>query len=471
MKRTSRLSTRHSFTDAIELQENEESQDTSIVATNVNVCISKTIQIPDMFRVDRCHRLPEYGPRILFFSGGSALKELSSVLKEYTHNSIHLITPFDSGGSSAEIRKAFNMLSVGDLRNRLMALADTSPYNNPHVIKLFSHRLDKVDDGLAKHEFQQILEGKHYLARKVSMPMRSLFLSHLKWFAQRVPVDTFDWKGASIGNLIITGCFLEHDDDIVTALYLIWKLLGVKGVCRPLSGANLHIRTFYKDGSVQVGQHKMGKSDKLKKIVNLDFVTCLSVEEEDQQPSQLSQIDVVSSKYVSSVADVICFPMGSFFGSIIVNLLSRGVGQAIVKNHCPKIYIPNTGIDPEMYGYTLLECVQCIIDLVQNDCLDGSTSDDDAEGDSEGEDGNNKTTSTTPPDISDIINFVLVDTRHCSYCVPTDIDEIQKLGITVIDVPLVDDASQEAATSDELNAKSSYLDSTKVAEVLLTLGC
>ena len=38
-------------------------------------------------------------------------------LKHYTHNSIHLITPFDSGGSSAVIRRTFRVLSVGDIRN------------------------------------------------------------------------------------------------------------------------------------------------------------------------------------------------------------------------------------------------------------------------------------------------------------------------------------------------------------------
>ena len=82
--------------------------------------------IPDSRRVERCLRLPEFGPRLFFFSGGSALKETSQVLKRYTHNSIHLSTPFDSGGSSAVLREAFHILGVGDIRNRMMALADES---------------------------------------------------------------------------------------------------------------------------------------------------------------------------------------------------------------------------------------------------------------------------------------------------------------------------------------------------------
>lgn len=86
--------------------------------------IARTVKVPDSLRVGRAERAPELGPRIVFFSGGSALRPLSRVLKRYTHNSTHLITPFDSGGSSAEIRKAFHMLSIGDLRSRLVALAE-----------------------------------------------------------------------------------------------------------------------------------------------------------------------------------------------------------------------------------------------------------------------------------------------------------------------------------------------------------
>ncbi len=64
---------------------------------------------------------PDAGPKLLFFSGGTALNGLSQVLKRYTHNSIHLVTPFDSGGSSAVLREAFDMPAVGDLRSRMMA--------------------------------------------------------------------------------------------------------------------------------------------------------------------------------------------------------------------------------------------------------------------------------------------------------------------------------------------------------------
>lgn len=424
--------------------------------------ISRTIAIPDHVKVARCLRLPEYGPRILFFSGGSAIKELSTVLKQYTHNSIHLITPFDSGGSSAEIRRALDMLSVGDLRNRILALS-SDDLGHRHVVTLFSHRLSSTDEEMARTEFESIVAGTHVLCKAIGfLPMRRILMSHLRWFANRMPMD-FDLRGASIGNLIITGCFLEHNRDIVTAIFILCNLLGVKGKVRPSTGANLHIRTLYDDGTEQVGQHLLGKHaiGKHGRIVHVDLVDTLQASSDDtsmnhqRQEPCICHMDRISSELVAS-SDILCFPMGSFFGSVLANLLPTGVGKAIVKRHCPKIYIPNTGSDPEMFGFTLTDCVQRIVDMV---CADHKIGMDDEETQEE---------SVEVP-VERILNFVLVDTTHCDYCVDIDKSEIaSKFGIVVLDICLVD---EEAKIGVEIHGeKSQFLNPTKLAEVLVSFG-
>lgn len=458
------------------------------------VTVTREIHIPDNIRVNRSLRLPEFGPKILFFSGGTAIRDLSSCLVNYTHNSIHLITPFDSGGSSAEIRRGFDMLSVGDIRNRLLALSDkneSAMRNNPQIIQLFSHRLTKTSDiEDSEEEFLSILHGKHPLIRAVELPMRSILQNHLRWFAERMPAD-FDLRGASIGNLIITGCFLEHDRDIVTAIFMITKFLGVKGFCRPLTAANLHIRALYDDGREVVGQHAMNflpkipactinvdnKSpiNKSHKIVRIDLVKELhSASHVERQQSQSCHIDILSSDLVSSAADLICFPMGSFFASILVNLLPRGVGRAIAERRCPKVYIPNTGYDPEMTGWTLAECVKLIIDMVRDDPCHAYHRGQRAEN----EDGSGEEIEQVVP-VRNILNFVLLDTANCEYCVPVDKMEIEKLGVTVIDMPLVEDYGGNVDTntmngSEDVDhnhrEKSKILNPKKVAEVLVSLS-
>lgn len=464
-----------SFSDSLDRGVDGNDDDDNVIPLTTSrgapfVTVIREVCIPDRVRVDRCHRLPEYGPKIVFFSGGTAIFDLSSCLKDYTHNSVHLITPFDSGGSSAEIRRAFDMLSVGDFRNRLVALSDkteSTRKNIQHVVELFSHRLD-IEPHVADVEFRSILVAQHPLIRAVKLPMRSILQNHLRWFASNKP-DDFDMGGASIGNLIITGCFLEHDRDFVAAIFVISKFLGVKGFCRPLTAASLHIRTLYSDGKEEVGQHLMNASKGSasdrddgggchRKIVKIDLVeNLLDDEKEDgsscRQESQSCDIDIVSSGFVKS-ADLICFPMGSFFASIMSNLLPRGVGKAIMERKCPKVYIPNTGIDPEMSGYTLAECVALLMQMVRNDCMDSS-------------DG---TISNPYEDNKAILNFVLIDTVNCEYCVPVDKEAIENLGVVLIDVKLVDDRVDEDLSFLGPRPKSKVLSATKVVEVLLTLA-
>ena len=86
---------------------------------------------------------PDGGSRILFFSGGTALAPVAAELSRHTRNAVHVITTFDSGGSSAELRRAFDMPAVGDIRARIMALADRSLEGNPETVELLGYRLPK----------------------------------------------------------------------------------------------------------------------------------------------------------------------------------------------------------------------------------------------------------------------------------------------------------------------------------------
>ena len=461
------------------------------------VAVTREVRVPNYTRINRSIRLPEFGPKILFFSGGTAIKDLSACLTNYTHNSIHLITPFDSGGSSAEIRRGFDMLSIGDIRNRLLALSDkneSTMRNNPQIVELFSHRLTKKDDPEAsEEEFLAILHGRHPLIRAVELPMRRILQNHLRWFAERMPAD-FDLRGASIGNLIITGCFLEHNRDIVTAIFIITKFLGVKGFCRPVTAANLHIRTLYDDGREVVGQHLMnsvpkssssvekidGQSSNIEhnKIVRIDLVKELHTASGiDRQESQSCHIDILSSDLISYTADLICFPMGSFFASVLVNLLPIGVGRAIAQRRCPKVYIPNTGFDPEMAGRTLAECVSLIIDMVRDDPCHAEHREQTWQN---GDEFYHEEETKRAIPVEDILNFVLLDTANCEYCVPVDKEAIGKLGVTVIDLPLLENTNSNlhhhAAYESEKNGtrhhdKSTILNPKKVAEVLISLSC
>ncbi|MDI9568351.1 MAG: YvcK family protein [bacterium] len=86
------------------------------------------------------------GPKIVALGGGTGLSVLLRGLKEYTGNITAIVTVTDTGGSSGRLREELGILPPGDIRNCLVALADTEPL----MESLFQHRFQS-GEGLAGH--------------------------------------------------------------------------------------------------------------------------------------------------------------------------------------------------------------------------------------------------------------------------------------------------------------------------------
>ena len=366
--------------------------------------MTRVVSLPDPIRVARARRAPELGPRLLFFTGGTALRELSRYLKSHTHNSTHLMSPFDSGGSSADLRRLFGMMSVGDLRNRLLALADESVRGNPQIYELMSHRLI---GGEASTTFARMVSGEHHLITAIPQPMRRIIQTHLRYFAERMP-NGFELQGASVGNLLITGGYLNNERNIDSILFLFSKLVNVHGIVRPIVHTNAHLAAALEDGSTIIGQHLLTGKEVPPITSAIRELFLVDALEPDSQRRVHSQIDHFTTELIAG-AEVICYPMGSFYSSVIANLLPRGVGQAIVDANCPKIYIPNVGQDPEQLDMSVADCVRTLVDYVNRD-LD------------------------SPVSPRRILNFVLIDSRGFY---PHGLGALDELDVDVIDVPLL----------------------------------
>ncbi len=372
-----------------------------------------TAELPNPVLLENCRNNPELGPSILFFSGGSALKEISRVLKRYSHNSIHMVTPFDSGGSSARLRHAFSMPSVGDLRSRLMSLADESINGHSHVYNLFTHRLpsDKHNGDLMV-ELASMINGSNIMVKPIPDPMRHLICTQLGHFKEAMPED-FDLRGASIGNLILAGGYLHHDRQLDQITFLFSKLVGAKGIVRATISNNLHLMADLEDGSQIFEQHRLTGKE-VEKINSPIRDISLSLEAGRLVPVK-PELGKKNRKLIDQ-ADLICFPPGSFYSSLIANLLPKGVSSAISKNTAPKVFVPSLGHDPEQIGMTMDKSVEILLKNLKMDA---------------GRDCPNNR----------LLNYVLVDSKSGNYASPISQSLMDKLGIQVIDTPLVTEQS------------------------------
>jgi CofD-related protein of GAK system len=366
---------------------------------------------PDEIRIQRCKKMPELGPKILFFSGGTALNKISRALKYYTHNSIHLVTPFDSGGSSARLREEFTMPAVGDLRSRLMALADETVLGQPDIYKLFNHRLDKQGQVTElRCELVSIVEGAHDLIQPITEPMRQLIRTQLAVTLSRM-ANNFDLRGASIGNLIIAGGYLNNQQQLDPIVFLFSRLVKALGTVQTIADSIYCLAAELDNGKIVIGQHNItGKEcDLLLSPIKRIFL--------NESPIFHSPIKcelLPDRKDMIMNADIICYPPGSFYSSVLANLLPIGVSDSIRNNPNLKVYLPNLGVDPEQLGMGLLSQVEAIIKAVSSDPI---------------------------LNAKGILDFLILDEAHYQSESPEELRAIRELGVDILVAPLVKDTS------------------------------
>jgi len=149
------------------------------------------------------------GPKIVTIGGGTGLSVLLSGLKEYTSNITAIVTVADDGGSSGRLRREFDILPPGDIRNCLVALADA-----PALMRdLFQFRFD----------------------------------------------TNSELSGHSFGNLFIT-VMTRLTGDFEKAIRETSKVLALRGQVIPSTLNNVTLVAEHKDGSVTEGEDKIPKA-------------------------------------------------------------------------------------------------------------------------------------------------------------------------------------------------------------------
>ncbi|MGE5542084.1 MAG: gluconeogenesis factor YvcK family protein, partial [Bacillota bacterium] len=158
------------------------------------------------------------GPRVVVIGGGTGLSVLLRGLKEYTSNITAIVTVADDGGSSGRLRREIGMLPPGDVRNCLVALADTEPL----MESLFQHRFTKGD-----------------------------------------------LKGHSFGNLFLAA-MTEMTGDFEEAVRQSSKVLAVRGRVLPSTLENVTLCAVVEGGEVVRGETSISRSGKSIERVYLD---------------------------------------------------------------------------------------------------------------------------------------------------------------------------------------------------------
>ena len=185
-------------------------------------------------------RVLEKGPKIVVVGGGTGLSTLLHGLKEYTSNITAIVTVADDGGSSGRLRKEFDVLPPGDIRNCLVALADAEPL----VGKLFQFRFEEGTE-LAGHNF---------------------------------------------GNLFITA-LSKVTGDFDAAIKESSKVLAIRGRVLPSTLDKVALVAEHSDGSETVGESLIPKSKLPVKRIHLRPANCRPT---DEAVDAIKRADVIA---------------------------------------------------------------------------------------------------------------------------------------------------------------------------------
>lgn len=342
----------------------------------------------------------------VFFSGGTAIGQLARYFAIHDIPAAYLITTFDNGGSSAELRRVFNMPAPGDLRNRLLML---TPRNFSAPTRRFlRQRLSKTlpPEALEK-QFRLLLDPDN--ANWLSMPahVKNTLRQALSHFDAARPAN-FNLANASVGNLVLAGFYLMQGRDISAAALRLAAILEILGMVEPITLAQLQLGARLANGAIVIGQEKFKR---LNSRIEEIFLTA----QEKGDPREMRQCSPPLTERAGKIlerASIICYPPGSFFSSVLVNLKCAGAPEAIAANPCPKIFIPNSGNDPETKGMGVLSQARAILKALGGD-------------------------ENAPP--RGILDYVLVDSQNGLYGGNLRLDTriLESMGARVLDRPVV----------------------------------
>lgn len=275
-------------------------------------------------------------PRIVLFSGGTACRSTNIALSGRGAALTRIVPAWDSGGSSKIIRETFRMLPVGDIRQALMTMAHGEGKAGD-VVKIFNARLSSaLGPTEAAAEFRFFASGEHPLLQRMDPAQASTILHYLDLFGSAIS-GGFDFGNGSIGNFILTGAYLAHDNDINAAILEFRRLLDINGYVWPSSiQPDVELSARLGSGHEVYGQH---------------VVTSLEAEESALGISDIALTARVNGGVVKANplilgaiarADAIVFGPGSFYSSILPHLLVQGVPQALVANsRARRIFVGN----------------------------------------------------------------------------------------------------------------------------------
>lgn len=247
-------------------------------------------------------------PKVVAIGGGSGLATVLRGLKHYPISLSAIVTMTDNGRSSGKLSRELGVLPPGDVRKCLAALSNDEQL----LTKLFEYRFSR-GSGLSGH---------------------------------------------ALGNLLLIA-LAEITGDFESAVQASSKILSIKGEVIPSTLEHVSLLAELNNGQLALGEvntaiqgHRFG----IKQV----FV----------QPSDVKANP--EATYFIENSDLILIGPGSFYTSVIPNLLIKDLREAVVNSKALKLYVANVSTERgETEGFSIADHVKVLEKYLGPRVLDG----------------------------------------------------------------------------------------------------
>ncbi len=239
-------------------------------------------------------------PRIAAIGGGTGLSTMLRGLKARTGNITAIVTVTDDGGGSGVLRRELGMLPPGDIRSCILALANAEPV----MQKALGYRF--TEGSLA---------------------------------------------GQNLGNLVLAA-LNDLSGSFDGAVEALSQVLAITGRVLPVSDADLVLQAEFDDGALVRGETH---------ITDYKKTHDAQIRRMSLDPARPAALPGVLEAIRG--ADMIVLSPGSLYTSVIPNLLTEGVSDAIRASRAVKVYVVNIMTqDGETDRYTAADHVRALLD-------------------------------------------------------------------------------------------------------------
>lgn len=248
------------------------------------------------------------GKKIVTIGGGTGNSVLLRGVKKFSSNITTIVTVADDGGGSGKLREDLGMLPPGDIRNCLVALANTEPSM----------------ENLMNYRFR-----------------------------------SGDLQGQNLGNLIIAAMDDMYGDFDV-AIKELSQVLAITGKVLPMTLDNVVLLAKLEDGSVIEGESNITflnrrKGQKIERVFTRP---------ELMRPLQESVDSILD-------ADIVILGPGSLYTSVMPNLLVKDISKALIATKASIVYVCNVMSQPgETDNYSVSDHVNAIIKHIGKNVID-----------------------------------------------------------------------------------------------------